>query len=169
MLCTACALNPEAHCFVKFGKIGDVFLYYTAPARARDYKESESQLANMKAHLETTKPHQWIMIVDCKGMQLKHMNSVTFSTNLATILVNEYKHTLRAIWVLHANSWVNSILNLFNSIFSRDTMSKIHLINGDKLELYVRLERNGLSGRPLQWLTTVLTTPAEPGHLPALN
>ena len=169
MPCTACALNPEAHCFVKFGKIGDRFLYYTAPARARDYKESEAQLTNMKAHLETTKPHQWILIVDCKGMQFKHMNSIGFSIQLASVLVNDYKHTLQAIWVLHPNPWIDGMLNIFNTIFARDTMSKIHLINGENLELYIKLERNGLSGRSLQWISSVFNTPAEPGRLPALK
>jgi len=169
MSCPACAANPDAHCFVRFGQIGDVSLYYTAPSRARDYKESPVQLANMKLHLDSTKPHKWMLFVDCRGMLLKHVTSIQFSSSVSNIIVKEHNDSLQAIWILQPNHWVKGTLKLLRAIFGAESMKKIHLMEGDKLELYVSLEQKGLSGKPLQWLSTVFVTTPEPGHLPAIN
>jgi hypothetical protein len=102
-------------------------------------------------------------------MLLKHVTSIQFSSSVSNIIVKEHNDSLQAIWILQPNHWVKGTLKLLRAIFGAESMKKIHLMEGDKLELYVSLEQKGLSGKPLQWLSTVFVTTPEPGHLPAIN
>ena len=91
MACIKCQINPESHSFTNFGDLNGINLYYTAPARTLDYKESEEKIANFKKHLDLAKGNQWIWVFDCGSMQMKHSSTMNYTRRLAQILANEHE------------------------------------------------------------------------------
>lgn len=169
MTCPVCVKIPDAHCFINIGSLGGTTLIYTAPARSRDYKESDSQFDNMRHHLNTVKHGPWIWLFDCRGMQLKHASSISFAQKLGRYLSEEHATSLQGIYILHPNPWIKATMNIMKTLFKESMLKKVHMLNGEKLELYITLEKLGITGKPLQWLSAVMITVAEPGHLPSIH
>lgn len=161
MACPKCADNPEMHSFTPFGKFGDANLFYTAPARVLDYKESEEKIINFKKHLDTAKGTPWIWVFDCGGMQMKHYSSTNYTRRLAQILANEHEGVLQAIWIIRPNTWIKTVLKFLKSLFKTPLLNKVKIKEGEKLELYISLEKEGLQGKPLQWLGVVIALKPE--------
>ena len=169
MTCPICAKIPEAHTFVNIGTLQNITLIYSSPARSRDYKESDAQFENMRIHLNSMKTGPWIWLFDCRGMQLKHAASVGFAQKLGKLLSDEHSNVLQGIYILHPNTWMKATIKVMKTMFKESMFKKLHLLEGEKLELYVKLESLGFSGKPLQWLSAVFVAPPEPGYLPALH
>jgi hypothetical protein len=168
MACPKCVKIPESHSFTYFGKHGDANLFLTVPARVLDYTESEEKIVNFKKHIDTAKGTPWIWVFDCGNMQMKHHSSLNYTQRLAQILSTEHEDILKEIWIMRPNTWMRTTLKFLKAILKSGIFNKIKLFEGEKLELYVGLEKNGLMGKPLQWLGSVITLkPEQP--LPAIN
>jgi len=168
MACVKCQENPEAHSFTLFGQFNGANLYYTAPARVLDYKESEEKIVNFKKHLDLARNSPWIWVFDCANMQMKHSSSLNYTRRLAQILANEHENYLQAIWIIRPNTWIKTVLKFLKTLFKTALLNKVILMEGEKLELYVNLEKKGINGKPLQWISNVITL--KPEHpLPVLS
>jgi hypothetical protein len=159
MNCSRCAIIPNAHSFTHFGAVNGIELFYTSPARAHDYKETEETFNYYKMHINAAKNSKWIWIVDCEGMKMKHYSSIDIIKKLIQMLLDEHKGALQSIWIIHPNTWIKTAVALMKPFLKKDTLEKIQVINGEKLELYVALEQRGFKGTPLNWLTTTFSTP----------
>ncbi len=159
MTCPRCQILPNAHSFVNFARVNDIELFYTSPARALDYKETGETFAYYKIHIDTAKDKKWIWIVDCEGMQMKHYSSIELIKKLIQMLLNEHKGQLQSIWIIHPNTWIKTAVTLMKPFLKKETLEKIQVINGDKLELYLDLEKRGIKGNALAWLTNTFTKP----------
>lgn len=168
MACPKCVEIPESHSFTHFGKFGEANLFYTAPARVLDYKESEQKIVNFKMHLDTAKGSPWIWVFDCGEMQFKHYSSMNYTRRLAQILTNEHEPYLQAIWIIRPNAWLKTTLKFLQSIFKSVLLSKVEIKEGEKLELYIKLEKLGLPAKQLQWLGQVIGQKVDQA-LPLLN
>jgi hypothetical protein len=157
MACEKCQINPEAHSFTPFGQLNGANLFYTSPARVLDYMESEEKIFNFKKHLDVARPNNWIWVFDCAFMQMKHFSTLNYTRRLANILVSEHENTLQAILIIRPNTWIRSVLKFLKTLFKSPLLNKVQIIEGEKLELYVNLEKKGLNGKPLQWISSVLT------------
>lgn len=166
MACPRCAAFPDAHNFVYFGKKDNINLFYSSPARGHDYREVNETFSYYKAHLDTAKDSPWIWVIDCAGMKIKHYSSIGITKKVINVLTTEHKETLHKVWLVHPNTWARSFLATIKPFLKKEVIEKIHIFEGDKLELYVGLEKAGLKGNPLHWLLSVFAKPQEPGHLP---
>ena len=169
MACPRCVELPDAHSFTYFGKMNDISLYYTSPARAHDFKENAQTYSYYKNHVDSAKPGPWIWVIDCAGMKIKHYSSLEITRKLIQMLMAEHKGILQSIWIVHPNAWMRTTINVMKPFLKAETLSKIKLLEGERTELYVGLEKAGLSGRPLQWLNTVFVSPQVPGPLPPIS
>lgn len=150
MTCPKCLQVPNSHSFTLIGIINDVHIYYTAPAKALEYRETPENMANFRLHLDGTKGKKWIWIFDCYGMQTKHYSSMNYMKNLATILSNEHGDTIQGLWFIRQNAWMKTAINFLKGFFKASLLQKMQVFKGDKLELYVQLEKGGLTGPALK-------------------
>jgi hypothetical protein len=157
--CARCAADPMAHCFIKFGKtIGGESLFYTNPARARDYKESAQKLADFKVHLAEARGRPWIWIFDCAGVEYRHYSSVEFVQEIGRVFMAEHADTLRAIIVVHPTLILRAAVAACRPFFQKDLMAKLRIIDADGLELMVKL---GELGIPTHWLFQTFRVPID--------
>ena len=168
MTCPRCSLVPDAHSFNYFGKVADTKFYYTSPARARDYKETPDTFTYYKLHINKAKTGKWVWIIDCAGMQIKHYSSMEIIKSMIKILLDEHKGFLNKICIIHPNAWIKTAMSIMKPFLKKETIEKITIVEGEKVELLVALERLGLTGSPLKWLISVFNMPFEPMVLPTI-
>jgi hypothetical protein len=166
MACPRCNIVPDAHSFNYFGAAQGTSYYYTSPSRARDYKETPDTFTYYKLHINNAKTGQWAWVIDCAGMQTKHYSSMEIIKNMIKILLEEHKGFLQKIYIIHPNTWIKTAMTLMKPFLKKETVEKINIIEGEKLELLIALEKIGLKGHPLNWLLTVFAMPFEPAVLP---
>jgi hypothetical protein len=139
-----------AHSFIRFGcAVNGENLYYTAPARARDYKESAQKLADFKIHLEEARGGPWIWIFDCAGIEYKHYSSLEFIQELGRVFMTEHADTLKAIIVIHPTMILKAAVATCRPFMKKELMAKLRILDEDGLALMVKL---GELGIPTHWL-----------------
>ena len=166
MTCPRCAIVPDAHSFNYFGTISGTKYYYTSPARARDFKETPETLSYYKTHINQAKTGKWIWVIDCAGMQIKHYSSMEIIKNMIKVLLDEHKGFMQKICIIHPNTWIKTALTMMKPFLKKETVEKIQIIEGEKVELLVSLEKQGIKGQPMIWLLSVFSLPNEPSILP---
>jgi hypothetical protein len=159
MTCERCDLIPNAHSFIHFGAVNGINLFYTSPARAIDYKETAETFNYYKTHIDSAKNNKWIWMVDCEGMQMKHYSSIEIIKKLIQMILDEHKGLLQSIWIIHPNTWIKTALMLIRQFLNKDIYEKIQMIDGDKMEVYLALEKRGLKGEHIKWLTSTFAKP----------
>jgi len=171
MSCAKCAIAPDSHSFSYFGTsrqvaaLGELKYYYTAPARARDYKETAETFNYYKVHIDGAKNTEWVWVVDCAGMKLHHYASLNLIRKLVKYTKAEHADQLKKVLVIHPNTWMKGTLQTLKTLFPNG-LSKLTILEGEKTELMVGLEKVGIGGQQLQWLIRAFATNPEPGTLP---
>lgn len=166
MTCPRCQIVPDAHSFNYFGELNDIKYYYTSPARARDTKETVETLSYYKAHINQAKNSKWVWLIDCAGMKMKHYSSIELIKNLIKLLLDEHKGFLTKICIIHPNTWIKGALSIMKPFLKKETLEKIQIVEGEKVELLLELEKLGIKGKPLNWLVSVFSLGHEPSILP---
>jgi len=159
MSCQRCLQTPNAHSFIHVGSVNDIKLFYTSPARAIDYKETAETFNYYKSHIESTKNSKWIWIVDCEGMKMKHYSSIELIKKLIQLILDEHKKSLQNIWIIHPNTWIKTAVAMIKPFLEKDIVEKLHVIDGDKIELYMALEKHGLKADTIKGLTATFSKP----------
>ena len=152
MSCPKCLQVPNSHSFTMIGKMDDIYIYYSAPAKALEYKETAENMENFKLHLNEVKGKKWIWIFDCHGMEQKHHTSMNFMLKISSFIIAEHQDLIQGFWFIRQNIWMKTALKFLKGFFKAGMISKIRVFEGDKLELYVNLQKNGLSGPTLNSL-----------------
>ena len=158
MECPSCAIVPNTHSFIKFGKIGETTYFYSSPARAKNYEKDAVRLANFKMHLNSANSGKWIWILDLTGTGSSDFTSVNFNMGLASTIVRDYSVSLQEIWLINLNTWATPIVSMMKKLFNHKLFNTMQIINSSGLELYMDIKKLGLSGPPLIWLNKTLTT-----------
>ena len=152
MPCPAC----QIHSFEPFGVVRNAALYYTAPAKSPDFRDSENQVADFKLHLNLAKGAPWIWIIDCGTMSAKHSASFQFTRGVSQILINEHEDMLKEIWILRPNTWSGAILKGLKMVFRSKLFTKVRIVEGNPLRLYEFFKDEGLSLQSRKWLASYI-------------
>ena len=75
------------------------------------------------------------------------------------MLLDEHKGLLQSIWIIHPNTWIKTAVTLLRPFLKKETLEKVQVIEGDKIELCVALEHRGFKGAPLNWLLSSFAKP----------
>jgi hypothetical protein len=123
-------------------------LLYTAPARLTG-NPTEAQFADYLSHLRRIQ-EPWIWIVDCRGMTAQHLANMSMAQRLQSILREEHGHLLKDTWILFLNSWLRTLLALFQA--------PVVSLSPDRLELLVYLQQQRIERGAQDWLLAVAAT-----------
>jgi len=152
-LCSKCKINPKTHHFVKFGSLNGMSLYYTSPVKSLEIIDNPEKFVYFKAHLEQAKAEgKWIWIFDCADMRNEHFVSIDFTKNLFKEISENQLNSLMGIWVIHPNTWMRTSISVVTPLFKKEVISKIKVVEGNRLELISNLEKLGITGSASEWL-----------------
>lgn len=111
-ICPKCAENPKAHSFKMLNtSVKDKNVFYTCPGEAEEFTDLESILVHYENMLKFTLNKEWIMIVDCNNLNIKHSLEFNTAKHIAE-LINKKSENLKQIYIINCNNILNIILNL---------------------------------------------------------
>uniref|UniRef100_A0A6C0DVL2 CRAL-TRIO domain-containing protein n=1 Tax=viral metagenome TaxID=1070528 RepID=A0A6C0DVL2_9ZZZZ len=151
MPCAKCITKPGYHNFVKFAKVGDADLFYTAPAKTEDFNEDGTKLASIKLHVkEEASSGPWIWVMDCADMQLKHYTEFSFNLGLLSLLNED--PLLKEVWIVRPNIWIRTTIGFLQTFSSAAILRSIKWFDGSNLEIHADLATTGLADSKIHWL-----------------
>lgn len=157
MACPKCQVNPESHSFVYLGKIPNgVSIFYTCPAKAKDYKDEQNFLHYFSAHLAQAEGQPWIWIFDCQGFAAKHVTSLSTAKGLVHILQEKHKHFLQGIYIVHEAWHFHALLKVIMPFIKKEARKRIFQVTGSTLEILTKLEQQGI---PMNMLSSLREVP----------
>jgi hypothetical protein len=151
MPCEKCRAEPDFHSFKKFGTKGEETLFYTSPAKTKDFATDGSKLTNVLQDItELTDGKPWGWVLDCRNMDLRHYTDLSFNLGILQMLQDDPQN--RTLWILHPNLWIRTTLALLRSFSYSPIFDRVEYLEGSNLELYDRLSKAGLEPSAIRWL-----------------
>ena len=148
MPCPECSI----HSFEQFGTLQDYKLFYTSPAKSKDFRETEERLTDFKVHLDTAKGGPWIWVFDCGKMGPEHKLSLSFAQGVAKILATEHEDKLKGIWIVQPNMWFSLLLKGLKLFIRSPLFDMVRLVEGSSLDIYEFLKAQGVDPKARQWI-----------------
>ena len=145
MGCQKCQSLPGSHSFVRLGRLpSGISVFYTCPAKAKDFKDEPMFLGYFATHLETTENKPWIWIFDCQGFGKEHMTSLATVKGLTNLLQTTYKDSLQDLYIVHEAWHFHLLLSAVMPFVNKKFRKHLHQIKGSTLEILVEFEKKGL-------------------------
>ncbi len=124
-MCPICDAEPGSHSFEFYGKTNEgIYMYYTCPAAASKYWDTEGILNHYKEVLEQNNNNKWMWLFDSKGFGIKHSMEMATAMGIIKIL-SKYENSLCEIQILNANPLIKTFYLLIYQFLSIDTVNKI--------------------------------------------
>ena len=119
-ICPICALNPTSHSLKKIGEKDGVSYFYTCPAKASKYNDSDGILAHYRGVLNDLSGAKWVWIFDSEGFSAKHALDMSLPIKLAK-LIDEYRNSLVKIEIINATWHIRMVLKVIYPFLSEET------------------------------------------------
>lgn len=128
--CLYCRVDPQSHSFAYVGQYEGSRHYYTCPANARMYNDSESIVAHYDGILSedldpTTK---WVWIFDAHNFGAKHMAEPFVAINLAKLINDKFYSRLNRIYIINSSPWIQIALRLVRPFLPATLIDKIYIV-----------------------------------------
>ena len=126
-LCTICNLNPSSHSFQRIpSQNTDIQLYYSCPAKATKYFESEGVVEHFRSYFKEIGQEPWAYILDCEGYSLRHTTQIQTSLKLVEMAK---KTSLKKVWIINYAWPFNIMLNAVLAFLPQDIQLLIEMSN----------------------------------------
>ncbi len=124
-MCIICDQDPGSHSFEFYGKtIEGIYMYYTCPANATRYYDTNGILNHYEEVLEQNNNNKWIWVFDSKGFDIKHSLEIETAIGLIKIL-SKYDNSLCQIQIVNANLLIKTFYTLIYPFLSTNIINKI--------------------------------------------
>ena len=128
-MCIICDQDPGSHSFEFYGKTNEgINMYYTCPANATRYWDTEGILNHYTEVLEQNNNNKWIWIFDSQGFDVKHSLEIETAIGIIKIL-SQYDNSLYQIQIVNANVLIKTFYTLIYPFLSTNIINKIRWIN----------------------------------------
>lgn len=125
-VCSVCKDEPRAHSFKKIGEKDNVNYFYTCPAKALKYNDTEGILIHYRGTLNDYKDQKWVWIFDSKKFSAKHAINIPLAVELAK-LIKSYSSTLVKIEIINATWHIRSLLKIITPFLDEKTKGVIQI------------------------------------------
>ena len=113
--CPICELNPGSHSLTKMYERENIEYYYTCPAKATRYNDTDGIVAHYEGMLrEIDKP--WIWVFDGTGFDLAHSLEIGIGIKLIDIISKSER--LQKIMIINPTIYLNMIYTILYPFLS---------------------------------------------------
>lgn len=126
-ICKICEEDPSSHSFKIVGTYNNITYYYTCPAEATKYYDTEGILNHYDALLSLNK-NNWAWIFDSKGFSSKHLLEIKVGIELAKLITSKYSDTLQQIVIINKNIYINTVIALIYPFLNNSIKNKITVL-----------------------------------------
>lgn len=154
--CSRCKeTGGRAHSFEHIGQLrdGKTHIFYTSLANAVDPEDSPDTLLGYLYHMNETRPHPWIWLLDCRGMKTKDLVHGSMAKQLSEVVQHVNIETLSSVFILHPTWAMNALVQFIKPFLYKETRQRIHICNLGLIDTINRLENAGIQRSELSILT----------------
>jgi hypothetical protein len=127
-ICKKCAIDPTSHSFRKLSEKNGISTYYTNPAKAKLYKDTEGILEHYNNALELIGNNKWSWIFDSDGFDLHHAMEIQTGIGIAKITV-KYGNNLEEIKIINPTWYIKVMLTVVMPFLSDKIRQKINIMD----------------------------------------
>jgi len=124
-ICLKCAKDPNVHSFKKVSEKNGTHIYYTYPAKATDYDDTDGILEHIDRALSQLGNKRWICVIDGTDFDMKHMIQVNTGRGIVELITTKYGANLRQIYIINPSWHIKGLLKCLSSFFDDKTMERI--------------------------------------------
>ena len=128
MSCPICDKDPSSHSFKLISKKDNINYFYTCPARASKYNDTQGILFHYRSYLQTNYPQPWIWIFDSKDFSAKHTLNIELAYKLSK-LIDEFSSTLQKIEIINPTWHVKVMIKIVEPFLEERTKKLIRINN----------------------------------------
>ena len=108
-MCQICFDEPGSHSFYFLKSENDINYYYTCPAVASKYWDTEGIINHYEEILDLNGNKPWIWIFDSKDFGLKHSLQTGVAFGILQILKDKYGKYLKEIQIINPSIYIKSL------------------------------------------------------------
>jgi len=124
--CPVCSIDPTSHSFKKIAVKDNINYFYTCPAKAKKYNDTDGILYHYRGVLEDNKNNPWVWIFDADNFSAKHALNIDLAIKLAK-LINEYSNSLQKIQIVNPTWHIKATLKIVNPFLNPKIQNLIKL------------------------------------------
>ena len=128
MSCPICAKDPLAHSFKKVGEKRGIGMFYSKPAQAKRYNDTEGILAHVD-NILAAHGKKWICIIDGDQFDTIHIAEWETGKGLMELFFTKYVDTLVEIKIINPTVYVRTAMKILLSFISKEKASKITMLD----------------------------------------
>jgi len=128
LICNKCTMDPTCHSFKKISEKNGVSIYYTNPAKAKLYTDTEGILAHYDNALKQVGNKKWVWIFDSDGFDMKHALEVKTGTGIAELVTDKYAENLLEIKIINPTWYIKTMLKAVMPFLDKITRDKIKIL-----------------------------------------
>jgi hypothetical protein len=123
-MCQTCISEPGSHSFYLMAKKEDTHVYYTCPADATKYWDTDGILKHYEEILHEKGEQDWIWVFDSRDFGLVHSLQVSTAIGLVDIL-KKYKKGLKEIRIINSTMYIKSLYAIISPFLNNELMNII--------------------------------------------
>ena len=124
-MCQICFDEPNSHSFYFLKTEDGVNYYYTCPARATKYWDTEGIINHYKEILDLNGDKPWVWIFDSKDFGLKHSLQTGIALGILKILKDKYGKYLKEIQIINPSIYINSMYTVIYPFLTKELINII--------------------------------------------
>jgi hypothetical protein len=128
-MCDVCAKDPSAHSFKKVGEKRGIVMFYTKPAQATKYKDTEGIKKHVDAMLQQVVSKRWMVIIDGDGFEAKHLAEFQTGHSLTELFFTTYSANLVEVKIINPTIYIQTATKILRATIPDDQSSKITMLD----------------------------------------
>ena len=126
--CPLCLIDPLSHSLTQFLNKDNTLYYYTCPAKAKFYFDTNSIINHYNGVLsEIPTDKQWVWVFDGLDFGLTHFLQIQVAIELAKLISSKFSNNLKKIIIINPTLYISSIYNIITPFLNEKIKSIIEI------------------------------------------
>jgi hypothetical protein len=126
--CPLCLIDPLSHSLTEFLNKDNTLYYYTCPAKAKFYFDTNSIINHYNGVLsEIPINKQWVWVFDGLGFGSSHFLQIEVAIELAKLISSKFSNNLKKIIIINPTLYISSIYNIITPFLNKKIKSIIEI------------------------------------------
>jgi hypothetical protein len=126
--CPLCLLDPLSHSLNKFLEKDNTIYFYTCPAKAKLYFDTNSIINHYDGVLsEIPENKHWVWVFDGMGFGLEHFLQIQVAIELSSLISSKFSKNLKKIVIINSSNYISSIYNIIKPFLNNNIKSIIEI------------------------------------------
>ena len=125
-ICPVCSIDSSSHSFYRIPVPNThIVHFYANPAKSTKYKDKENIINHVKGMLLDHKNDDWNLIIDCQGLEMKHVLETETAIELTKMINNHFAEKLHKVLIINPSTLIDITLKIVTPFLDKKVREKI--------------------------------------------